>query len=528
MGIELSGAGEALTAIVVSDELSKEVGKSPSGHKNDNGDQNDHANKNCANCGAELTGAFCHACGQSAHIHRSLLHMVEEALHGILHFDTKAWRTIPALIFRPGHLTKQYIEGKRTSFVSPLALFLFLIFFMFFIFSITTTGPNNALLNATNTREEIAKELSNAEEKLNQQLAEQVKQGPYGADAFELQSEISDAQFEIRKLKDALNESDGKKKDLVALNKELTIAEANLKLLREAKLKLKAQEKNARASEAASSVSAIVSTGASASLEENAASSSVQNASEQAKDDSALKATLPIEKLQPWEINPRIQLAEREVKYLKKQIAAGEKDKAKELEESQIEEALKVIKNGGDKSPNTVSDTASDTKASASNAASEKAKKGIGTDIDIQNSSSIPYVADLIDHAKSNPELTLYKMKKNASGLAFLLVPLTLPFLWLLFAFNRKFVMFDHAVFALYSLSFMCFLMSTITVLTYFEFNMIAALLFAFVPPVHMYAQLRHAYSLGTFATLWRTIALLFIALISLSLFAAVVTIASA
>jgi hypothetical protein len=524
MGIELSGAGEALTAIVVSDELSKEVGKSPSGHKNDNGDQNDHANKNCANCGAELTGAFCHACGQSAHIHRSLLHMVEEALHGILHFDTKAWRTIPALIFRPGHLTKQYIEGKRTSFVSPLALFLFLIFFMFFIFSITTTGPNNALLNATNTREEIAKELSNAEEKLNQQLAEQVKQGPYGADAFELQSEISDAQFEIRKLKDALNESDGKKKDLVALNKELAIAEANLKLLREAKLKLKRQGKENVAAEATTSVS----TNASASIEEIAASSAVQNANEQAKDDSASKATLPIEKLQPWEISPRIQFAEREVKYLKKQIAAGEKDKAKEQENSQIEDALKAIKNGDDKSPGTASNTSSDTTASASSVANEKAKKGIGTDIDIQNSSSIPYVADLIDHAKSNPELTLYKMKKNASGLAFLLVPLTLPFLWLLFAFNRKFVMFDHAVFALYSLSFMCFLMSTITVLTYFEFNMIAALLFAFVPPVHMYAQLRHAYSLGTFATLWRTIALLFIALISLSLFAAVVTIASA
>lgn len=525
MGIELSGAGEALTAIVVSDELSKEVGKSPSGHKDDNGDQNDHANINCANCGTQLTGAFCHACGQSAHIHRSLLHMLEEALHGILHFDTKAWRTIPALIFRPGHLTKQYIEGKRTSFVSPLALFLFLIFLMFFIFSYTTTGPNNALLNATNTREEIAKELSNAEEKLNQQLAEQVKQGPYGADAFELQSEISDAQFEIRKLKDALNESDGKKKDLVALNRELAIAEANLKLLREAKLKLKRQGKESVAAEATSSVSEIASTDASSSAStENAASSAIQNTNKQAKDDSASKATLPVEKLQPWEINPRIQLAEREVKYLKKQIAAAEKDKAKEQEDSQIEDALKAIKNGDDKSP----DTTSDTKTSASNAASEKAKKGIGTDIDIQNSSSIPYVADLIDHAKSNPELTLYKMKKNASGLAFLLVPLTLPFLWLLFAFNRKFVMFDHAVFALYSLSFMCFLLSTIAILSYFEFNMIAALLFAFVPPVHMYAQLRHAYSLGTFATLWRTIALLFIALISLSLFAAVVTIASA
>ncbi|MBR7747223.1 DUF3667 domain-containing protein [Undibacterium baiyunense] len=524
MGIELSGAGEALTAIVVSDELSKEVGKSPSGHKDDHSDQNDHANKDCANCGTQLTGAFCHACGQSAHIHRSLLHMVEEALHGILHFDTKAWRTIPALIFRPGHLTKQYIEGKRTSFVSPLALFLFLIFLMFFIFSYTSTESSNALLSSPNTREEIVKELSNAEEKLNQQLAEQVKQGPFGADAFELQSEISDAQFEIRKLKDVLNESDGKKKDLVALNKELAITEANLKLLREAKLKLKRKGKESVAAEATSSVSAIASSSASASLEENAASSSVQNANEQTKDDSASKATLPIEKLQPWEINPRIQLAEREVKYLKKQIAAGEKDKAKEQENSQIEDALKAIKNGDDQSP----DTASDTKASASNAAGEKAKKGIGTDIDIQNSSSIPYVADLIDHAKSNPELTLYKMKKNASGLAFLLVPLTLPFLWLLFAFNRKFVMFDHAVFALYSLSFMCLLLSTISILSYFGFEMITALLFAFVPPVHMYAQLRHAYSLGTFATLWRTIALLFIALISLSLFAAVVTIASA
>lgn len=514
MGIELSGAGEALTAIVVSDELSKEVGKSPSGHKDDNGDQNDHANIDCANCGTRLTGAFCHACGQSAHIHRSLLHMLEEALHGILHFDTKAWRTIPALIFRPGHLTKQYIEGKRTSFVSPLALFLFLIFLMFFIFSYTTTGPNNALLNATNTREEIAKELSNAEEKLNQQLAEQVKQGPYGADAFELQSEISDAQFEIRKLKDALNESDGKKKDLVALNKELAITEANLKLLREAKLKLKRQEKESVAAEATSSVS----------IEENAASSAIQNTNAQAKDASASKATLSVEKLQPWEINPRIQLAEREVKYLKKQIAAAEKDNAKELENSQIEEALKALKNRDNNSP----DQTSDTNSSAKSAASEKSKASIGTDLDIQNSSSIPYVADLIDHAKSNPELTLYKMKKNASGLAFLLVPLTLPFLWLLFAFNRKFVMFDHAVFALYSLSFMCFLLSTIAILSYFEFNMIAALLFAFVPPVHMYAQLRHAYSLGSFATLWRTIALLFIALISLSLFAAVVTVASA
>jgi hypothetical protein len=80
---------------------------------------------NCANCGTPLTGAYCHACGQSAHIHRSLLHMAEELLHGLLHFGNQSWRTIPALIFKPGQLTRNYIQGQRTRYVSPLALFRF-------------------------------------------------------------------------------------------------------------------------------------------------------------------------------------------------------------------------------------------------------------------------------------------------------------------------------------------------------------------------------------------------------------------
>ncbi len=104
-----------------------------------------HANANCANCGAALTGAFCSACGQSAHVYRSLLHLGEELLHGILHFDAKGWRTLPLLLVRPGLLTRRYIDGQRARHVSPLALFLFSVFLMFFVFSfiaaptITTT-----------------------------------------------------------------------------------------------------------------------------------------------------------------------------------------------------------------------------------------------------------------------------------------------------------------------------------------------------------------------------------------------------
>ena len=68
-------------------------------------------------------------------MHRTLAHMVEEFLHGLLHFDTRAWRTLPMLVFRPGTLTRDYIHGKRARFISPLAIYLLTVFTMFVVFS---------------------------------------------------------------------------------------------------------------------------------------------------------------------------------------------------------------------------------------------------------------------------------------------------------------------------------------------------------------------------------------------------------
>jgi hypothetical protein len=100
-------------------------------------------------------------------------------------------------------------------------------------------------------------------------------------------------------------------------------------------------------------------------------------------------------------------------------------------------------------------------------------------------------------------------MKSNASKFAFLLMPMSLPFLWLLFMFRRQYVMFDHAVFSLYSLCFMSLLLMCTALLNRFGFSGIAAMLFAFVPPVHMYTQLKQAYQLTVKGALWRTFALL-------------------
>ena len=73
----------------------------------------------CLNCGTPLDGTYCHACGQRAHVHRSLWHLVEELLHGVTHFDAKGWRTLPLLVARPGLLPEQVAVSKAAEAFNP-------------------------------------------------------------------------------------------------------------------------------------------------------------------------------------------------------------------------------------------------------------------------------------------------------------------------------------------------------------------------------------------------------------------------
>jgi hypothetical protein len=102
----------------------------------------------CLNCGAMITGAYCAACGQSAHLHRSFVSLGHDILHSVFHFDTKLWRTLPELVLHPGRLTRRYIDGERAKFISPMALYLLSVFLMYAVFSFTggavpTFDPSN-------------------------------------------------------------------------------------------------------------------------------------------------------------------------------------------------------------------------------------------------------------------------------------------------------------------------------------------------------------------------------------------------
>lgn len=152
MSGELEAAGALATAGLVAGAIE---GREP-------GEAIDGA---CLNCGAKIEGRFCSNCGQSAHPHRTLFGVFEEFLHGVLHFDTKAWRTLPMVIFRPGTLTRNWVYGKRARYISPLALFLFTVFFMFFAFAFIE-APVGLSGAPEEQRAEAVRELAQAREDL--------------------------------------------------------------------------------------------------------------------------------------------------------------------------------------------------------------------------------------------------------------------------------------------------------------------------------------------------------------------------
>jgi hypothetical protein len=126
-----------------------------------------------------------------------------------------------------------------------------------------------------------------------------------------------------------------------------------------------------------------------------------------------------------------------------------------------------------------------------------------------------------IDKWRENPSLMAYKLQANSYKFSWLLIPLSVPFVWLLFAWRRRFGAYDHAVFVTYSLCFMTLLFVAIAALGQVPAVPGGLLFFAtvLIPPMHIYRQLRGAYGLSRFSATWRTIALLAFIVVILVLF---------
>jgi hypothetical protein len=331
--MDIDAAGGAVTAGIVAGAIEKPTGKAGE----------DHAGV-CADCGSETSGNFCSNCGQPTHVHRTLLHLGEEVLHGVMHFDARIWRTLPLLAFNPGKLTREWIHGKRTRYVSPLAMFLFTVFVTFFALSFVHMPESSFHPVSTVAGEEGAAEF----ERGRQEIATARAQATTAADKAAL--EVAD-------------------NVLAGMSKTTGGAEAG----------------------------------------------------HSAEPDS-------------W----------------------------------------------------------------------QGAVSGIATDV--YNDPNVTGGAKKAAKKLMNPDLAVYKIQQTFYKFAFLLVPLSIPFMALLFLWRRKTTLYDHGVFVLYSLTFvvMAGLIAIGLGLIHPALGAVAWFAVIVGTPIHQFAQLKGGYELGWWSTIWR------------------------
>lgn len=360
MSGEFEAAGTAIEGALIAKAVEDENGESRAREPGE-----------CLNCKASVTGNYCNNCGQPLHIHRSVGAIWHDILHGVLHFEGKIWRTLPMLAFKPGKLTRRYIEGERARFVSPMALFLFSIFMMFAVF---------AFLGTDNIKMPEDQSYTAA---IAQQDAVLIKK----IEETELQLALPDLAIgDQEKLNETLEELKGERNGLSYVGaKPLPYPELNQ------------------------------------------------------------GANGPVQFSGDGEINTGSAYWDRQI-----------------------------------------------------NGALEK--------------------------AQTNPSLLLYKLQSNGYKFAWLLIPLSLPFVWLAMLGKRGYKLYDHAIFTTYSISFMSLLFIFLAVLGSAGLSGALAPIATIVPPLHLYKHLRHSYGLSRVGTLAR-LAVLFVGIvISLSLFLLILT----
>lgn len=423
MSGEIEAAGALATAGVVAGVIEGREGQG-------------QAEGPCLNCGAQLTGPFCAQCGQNGRPLRKLSQLVGEFLHSLFHFDTKAWRTLPMVLFRPGTLTRDYIYGKRARYISPLATFLLCVFLMFFVFS--WAGGSAEFGSGFGDAMEVTQE-----------------------DLDEARAELAEARAELAEAQANPDPDEPAGLAVGLAEGAVTRAEAAVARL-EAQLAAQQEQAIEAAEQAPATPEAL--TG----------------------DAPAAPATADV---------PEAQMIEAEAGNGIARIGVTTDD----------EEAAERIRSGETRWQDELATAA---------------RNG-----EINVNLGHPYLDQRALETLQNPDLALYRVQEAASKFSFLLAPLSLPFIALLFLWKRGVTFYDHVVYALYALSFASILFITLMIggaifgANGAAMTILSNVLMVGALPVHTFFQLKGAYALGWWSALWRTFFMLIFALIVATIF---------
>ena len=127
--------------------------------------------KTCLNCNHVVEHRFCSNCGQeNIETRKSFHHLFFHFFEDLTHYENAFWKTIKSLILKPAALTKEYLSGKRMSYLAPVRLYIFISFVTFFMLSILGTTKTDDFIKIQKNNKQKAKELDAKKAANNTQL----------------------------------------------------------------------------------------------------------------------------------------------------------------------------------------------------------------------------------------------------------------------------------------------------------------------------------------------------------------------
>ena len=91
----------------------------------------------CRNCSSPIRGQYCAGCGQRS-ISRviTMWELTRDMVGDIADLDSRIWRSLIPLLLKPGHLTADYLQGRRARYMPPFRMYLVLSILFFLLMSV--------------------------------------------------------------------------------------------------------------------------------------------------------------------------------------------------------------------------------------------------------------------------------------------------------------------------------------------------------------------------------------------------------
>jgi hypothetical protein len=136
--------------------------------------------KTCLNCNHVVAERFCPNCGQeNSDTRKTFHHLFIHFFEDLTHYENAFWKTIKNLLFKPAALTKEYLSGKRLSYLAPVRLYIFISFVTFLVISMLPDGIEEELKSEKKETETVqTKKTGNKLIKITEKVEEEDSLSP--------------------------------------------------------------------------------------------------------------------------------------------------------------------------------------------------------------------------------------------------------------------------------------------------------------------------------------------------------------